>query len=200
LGAAFSILADVAVGMTYLHTLGFIHRDLKPGNLLVFRPFRIKICDFGIAKQVSSNTNTVTIGIGSPLFMAPEAIFTEYSGKFDLWSFGMVSYELLLHNKTSQFFQISGTDHQPTPEYERRFKKEVGKRGLGELRRYEEAKGMAIAVFNFFGTDWLAQCLDWEPTNRPEFLDLVKILCERDEAKIERDEIGKRILAEEEMK
>jgi serine/threonine protein kinase len=154
LEATLAILTDVAVGMTYLHTLGFVHRDLKPANLLVFRPLRIKICDFGIAKQVSSST--VTLGVGSHLFRAPEALYLDYTAKFDLWSFGMVAYHLLRNIKPSDSFQISGTDHQPTPQYQTLFKEEAGKKGLEELQKYEEEKGMAFAVFNFFAMDWLA--------------------------------------------
>lgn len=67
-----SIARDTAAGMAYLHSRGVIHRDLKSENLLVDEHWRIKICDFGLARIPRKSTRPMTHKIGTPFFMAPE--------------------------------------------------------------------------------------------------------------------------------
>ncbi len=51
-----------------------IHRDLKPANLLLDSNCNIKICDFGLAKELSSRTKFAQTNVGTPLYMAPEIV------------------------------------------------------------------------------------------------------------------------------
>lgn len=76
---------------------GFLHRDLKPANILL-KDKVVKIADFGFAKRVTSNTKE-TVNVGSPLYMSPEALQNNiYSIKNDIWSVGVIFYEIL-HGK-----------------------------------------------------------------------------------------------------
>ena len=85
---------DAAKGMTYLHSRNIIHRDLKPGNLLVNQEWDCKIADFGIS-TVSNHTTKMTC-VGTPVYMAPEVLLkNKYSMKADVFSFGMVLFQLI---------------------------------------------------------------------------------------------------------
>ena len=82
-------------GMQYLFEQNIIHRDLKPQNILVSNDNTLKICDFGFARHFDNNIMLGTI-CGSPLYMAPEIMNkNKYNSKVDLWSLGIIIYEML---------------------------------------------------------------------------------------------------------
>ncbi|XP_072970982.1 serine/threonine-protein kinase STY13 [Typha angustifolia] len=86
---------DVARGMAYVHGLGFIHRDLKSDNLLIFTDKSIKIADFGVAR-IEVQTEGMTPETGTYRWMAPEMIqHRPYNQKVDVYSFGIVLWELI---------------------------------------------------------------------------------------------------------
>ena len=68
------IIYQIAEGMKYIHYWNIIHRDLKPSNILIAKDGKIKFADFGIFKLFSNEEQTMTIGIGTPKFMAPEVL------------------------------------------------------------------------------------------------------------------------------
>lgn len=90
------IVFKCAKALDYAHRRGVIHRDIKPSNLMLTDEFGIKIGDFGVA-QLPMNESTHVMGImGSPLYMSPEQLQdNELSGRTDLYSLGVVMYELL---------------------------------------------------------------------------------------------------------
>jgi serine/threonine protein kinase len=100
------ILLELATVLTFLHSLRLIHRDLKPGNIMIDEMLNVKLLDFGISK-ISMNSSTVTNTIGTILYMAPENFsiekgqtFTQnnksiISTKVDVWAFGCIISELL---------------------------------------------------------------------------------------------------------
>lgn len=92
----FSIAADVACGMEFLHTrMQLMHRDLKSPNILMDQAGRAKLADFGLT-CLEQPEGEKTAEIGTYRWMAPEVINHEEYGKpADVYSYGMVLYELL---------------------------------------------------------------------------------------------------------
>lgn len=97
-GEILDITADVAMGLDFAHQKGFVHRDVKPGNVLFRNDGRVVLADFGIAKAMDgSNSSTVAgTSIGTPDYMSPEQARGEsVDGRSDLYSLGAVLYEML---------------------------------------------------------------------------------------------------------
>eukprot|EP01090_Pellita_catalonica_P022915 TRINITY_DN90_c0_g1_i2.p1 TRINITY_DN90_c0_g1~~TRINITY_DN90_c0_g1_i2.p1 ORF type:complete len:523 (+),score=94.16 TRINITY_DN90_c0_g1_i2:32-1600(+) len=92
------LMKQIASAFKYMHTLNVIHRDIKPDNILlqnVRGRIVIKIADFGHSRILEPFTYTES-GVGSLAFMAPEVVRgQEYSSNVDLWSIGVVLFELL---------------------------------------------------------------------------------------------------------
>jgi serine/threonine protein kinase len=98
------ILAKVALqilcGLSYMHSNNQIHRDIKPGNILTNIKGQVKISDFGISKELIDKEDFSKTFIGTRSYMSPERVEGEnYSFVSDIWSFGLVMYELA----TAQF-------------------------------------------------------------------------------------------------
>ena len=95
------ICLDCARAMKYLHSHKIIHRDLKPDNLLLVSmspndTVRAKISDFGTSRMISdSKQQTLTNGVGTPVFMAPEILKNEkYSQPTDVYSYAMTLWSI----------------------------------------------------------------------------------------------------------
>jgi hypothetical protein len=97
-GVAARIAHDIAHALDYAHRHGLVHRDVKPGNVLMTRDGRTLLADFGIAKAVSGTQYTQTgMAVGTPAYMSPEqARGEEVDGRSDLYALGIVLYEMLL--------------------------------------------------------------------------------------------------------
>jgi serine/threonine protein kinase len=98
-GQILDIATDIAQGLDFAHSKGFVHRDVKPGNVLFRADGRVVLADFGIAKAMDgSNSSTVAgASIGTPDYMSPEQARGEpVDGRSDLYSLGTVLYEMLV--------------------------------------------------------------------------------------------------------
>lgn len=88
-------VGQVLICLEYLHSNGFIYRDLKPENVLLHRNGYIKLADFGFLKELRPEERTWTF-CGTPEYIAPEIILNKgYSHAVDYYALGIFTYELL---------------------------------------------------------------------------------------------------------
>src|SRR3954464_149878 len=94
---AVDILTQACRGLDYAHRNGVVHRDVKPGNLLVNTDGVVKLADFGIAKAAEdSDITKVGSVLGTAAYLAPEQARGEPAGpSSDLYALGVVAYQLL---------------------------------------------------------------------------------------------------------
>jgi eukaryotic-like serine/threonine-protein kinase len=91
------ILGQICVGLEAAHQAGVIHRDLKPGNVLVSERNAVKIIDFGLAKATAADGMTATgMLMGTPYYMSPEQVRgRRVDAASDIYSLGALAYHLV---------------------------------------------------------------------------------------------------------
>jgi serine/threonine-protein kinase len=114
-------LFQIGSALGYAHRRGVIHRDIKPGNILLNADGEAIVTDFGIAKVAESpnQTQTGTV-VGTPVYMSPEQCYArELTGASDQYSLGVVAYEMLVgrppFSGSSFALMRSHTDTPPPP-------------------------------------------------------------------------------------
>ncbi len=148
------IMKEVADAMSAAHSVGIVHRDIKPDNILLDGTRgRVMVTDFGIAKALSSSSGaTLTsagTAIGTPSFMSPEqaAGEKEIDGRSDLYSLGIVTYQMLTGELPFHAPTVAGIlmkqITEPAPDV--------------RTRRDDVPEDLALAV---------ARCLEKDPANR----------------------------------
>jgi len=123
------IVCDVARGLDYAHQKGFVHRDVKPGNILFKQDGTAVLADFGIAKAMDASAGATMAGssIGTPDYMSPEQARAEQvDGRSDLYSLGAVLFEMLIGHapyQASDPFTVALMHvTQPVPELDAEFR------------------------------------------------------------------------------
>jgi serine/threonine protein kinase len=147
------VIVELGKGRKFIHSKGFLHRDLKPTNILVDDEHDIKISDFGSSREY--DTDVTMTNIGTPLYMAPEVSEGHYDQKIDVYSFGIILYEIVTGNglfsndgnKMKLFVDMQTGKRPDIPEY----------------------------VFGFI-RDMIEKCWSQTSSKRPEFKDIWEIL------------------------
>ncbi|KAJ4724336.1 Kinase-like protein [Melia azedarach] len=107
-------------GLNYMHQQGYLHRDLKPDNLLVSKEI-IKIADFGLAREIETSS-PYTEDITTLSYRAPEMFFPcQYSSKVDMWAMGVIMAEMITlrllfpgNGEADQIYDICNAIGSPT--------------------------------------------------------------------------------------
>jgi eukaryotic-like serine/threonine-protein kinase len=136
-------IAQACRGLEYAHRNGLVHRDVKPGNLLLSEADgTIKLADFGIAKLASDESSITQVGsvLGTAAYLAPEQAAGEEAGPAaDLYGLGVVAYQLL--SGRLPYEAQSLTEPALSVAVERAL-------ALTPQRRYESADAMRTAVID----------------------------------------------------
>jgi serine/threonine protein kinase len=92
------VFKQIIEGISYLHSLGIVHRDVKLENVLLDSQGTIKLIDFGVSRKLSHSEEILTDRCGTSIYMAPEIAHKErYLGKpVDIWSAGISLWALLM--------------------------------------------------------------------------------------------------------
>jgi Tol biopolymer transport system component len=119
---ALDIAIQAGEGLKAAHQNGIVHRDIKPGNILINKSGRVKILDFGLAQMLDLSQFTITGTVmGTPAYMSPEQLQAgKADERSDIWALGVVLYEMLsgrlpFKNQSGQGLAYQIIHQEPEP-------------------------------------------------------------------------------------
>jgi len=147
------ILTETCEGMAYAHGMGLIHRDIKPGNIFITQSGQVKILDFGLARPPAQDATWSDAPTGTLCYMSPEQVRGEAADhRSDIFSFGVVAYELLVcqhpfrsESEYGSAFKITQVEPRPLESIEPSIPIELSSIVFcalekESLKRYQQAK------------------------------------------------------------
>eukprot|EP01097_Dermamoeba_algensis_P010557 TRINITY_DN7874_c0_g1_i1.p1 TRINITY_DN7874_c0_g1~~TRINITY_DN7874_c0_g1_i1.p1 ORF type:complete len:504 (-),score=143.35 TRINITY_DN7874_c0_g1_i1:224-1735(-) len=159
------IVMQILQGLSHIHSLGRLHRDLKSDNIVVGLEGQVKLADFGYAAQLTQKKQKRNTIVGTPYWMAPELIRGEpYDTKVDIWSLGIILIEMI--EGEPPFMEL--------PPLKALFI--ISTKGVPPLKEKEKYSDEL--------NDFLSQCLQMDAEKRPEAEALIahpflKMSCEQ---------------------
>jgi serine/threonine-protein kinase len=107
---ALDFATQITRGLACAHAAGIVHRDLKPANVMLTGDGTVKILDFGLAKARDQTMTVSGVAMGTVAYMSPEQLFGErVDARSDLYSLGVVVYEMLTGQHPSRGDDVAGT-------------------------------------------------------------------------------------------
>ncbi|XP_072241793.1 receptor-interacting serine/threonine-protein kinase 3-like [Leuresthes tenuis] len=162
---AFRLAHQVALGMNFLHSIGLLHQDLKPSNVLLNDDLNAKLGDFGLSRVSASvlNSDQTAAGIigGTVKYMPPEAFNLAYKPvrAFDIYSYGILLWSIFAGEEPYQGADLKLVEFRipkgDRPDCEGLYQKDV--EGLKDL------------------LDLMRKCWDTEPSKRPIFSEIHEV-------------------------
>jgi serine/threonine-protein kinase len=169
--AVVHIALQVLDALSYAHSLDIVHRDIKPGNIMLTARSGVKVADFGISRLISFEATQSAAVLGTPSYMAPEQCRgAVVDGRSDLFSLGCVIYELLAGerafaggNYAEVIYHLIHEPHRPLAELRPDMSSTLAAvvdRALAKSpdQRFESAAAMAAALRGV-GNDAVAQAV-----------------------------------------
>ncbi|XP_059618004.1 neither inactivation nor afterpotential protein C [Phlebotomus argentipes] len=154
------ILREVAKGILYLHSKHIVHRDVRGSNILLTHEGEVKLCDFGLARDIKTTLGKRGTNIGSPNWMAPE-IFSGsriddevYGSRCDVWALGITAIEL-------------GDGNPP-------FKDMHPTRVIFQIMRNPPPTLYRPANWSQNYNDFICECLEKNPEHRPFMVEVME--------------------------
>lgn len=171
-----AIMSKVLSALEYAHSMGVVHRDIKPGNIIITAGGEVKVTDFGIARLESSTMTQIGTVLGTPGYMSPEQLVGEaVDNRSDIFSAGALLYELLTGEKaysgttfTSVMYKILNVDPVAPaslcPTVPEAFD-EIVSRALAKKpeNRYQSAKELADAIVHVAQCQSAVQTIEQQP-------------------------------------
>jgi serine/threonine-protein kinase len=91
------LVVQVAAALSALHAKGYVHRDLKPGNVMLSEDGHVTLLDFGLTRDQETNLTRPGVALGSPQYMSPEQVMAgALDGRSDLYTLALLTSELLV--------------------------------------------------------------------------------------------------------